>query len=60
MLLGGLIFGLIVGWFLSLFGIDHLIIKGVFELSGKEISSAGYYTILALLGLIGGMIRNRH
>ncbi|NLB89050.1 MAG: hypothetical protein GX790_07480 [Syntrophomonadaceae bacterium] len=57
MLLAGLIFGLIIGWFVSLFGGDTLIIQGVFELTGKEISSAGYYTIFALLGLIGGAIK---
>jgi hypothetical protein len=59
MLLAGLIFGLIVGWFVSLFGVNILIIQGIFELTGKEISSAGYYTIFALLGLISGAIKNR-
>lgn len=57
MLLAGLVFGLIVGWFVSLFGGDALIIQGVLELTGKEISSAGYYTIFALLGLLGGAIK---
>lgn len=55
----GLIFGLIVGWILSLFGGDLLLIQGFFELTGKQISSAGYYTIFALLGLIGGLIKDR-
>ena len=59
MLLVGLIFGLIVGWFVSLFGVNTLIIQGIFELTGKEISSAGYYTIFPLLGLIGGAFKHR-
>jgi len=59
MLFIGLIFGLIVGWFVSLFGGDTLVIQGIFELTGKEISSAGYYTIFALLGLIGGLLKHK-
>lgn len=58
-MLGGLIVGLIVGWFVSLFGADHLIIQGVFELTGKSITIAGYYTIFALLGLLGGALKGR-
>ncbi|HQD41748.1 MAG: hypothetical protein GXY97_02070 [Clostridiales bacterium] len=54
-----LLFGLIVGWLVSLFGGDILIIQGVSELIGREISSAGYYTIFALLGLIGGIIKDK-
>lgn len=49
----GLISGLIVGWLVSLFGGDSLIIQGIFELTGKQISIAGYYTIFSLVGLIG-------
>lgn len=59
MLLAGSIFGFIVGWFVSLFGGDALVIQGVYELTGKEISSAGYYIIFALLGIIGSVINNR-
>ena len=51
MLIHGLIFALIVAWFFSLFGGNNLIIQGILELTGKEISNAGYYTIFALLQL---------
>jgi hypothetical protein len=54
----GLISGLIVGWLVSLFGGDSLIIQGIFELTGKQISIAGYYTIFSLVGLIGGLIKD--
>ncbi|NMA01178.1 MAG: hypothetical protein GX923_01265 [Clostridia bacterium] len=57
MLLAGLVFGLIVGWVVSLFGGNTLIIQGIFELTGKEISNAGYYTIFAFLGLISSAIK---
>ncbi len=56
-MLFGLLFGIIIGWFVSLFGGDILIIQGILELTGREIGSAGYYTIFALLGLIGGAIK---
>lgn len=59
MLLIGLIFGLIVGWIISLFGVDALLVQGISELTGKQISTAGYYTIFALLGILGGIIKNR-
>lgn len=53
----GLISGLIVAWLVSIFGGDLLIIQGVFELTGKQISIAGYYTIFALVGLIMDLLR---
>lgn len=59
MLLAGLVFGLAVGWFVSLFGGNILIIQGVLELTGKEIGNAGYYTIFALLGAISALLKNR-
>ena len=55
----GLIFGLVVAWIISLFGGDALLIQGMSELTGKQISTEGYYTIFALLGLIGGFIKYR-
>lgn len=58
-MLWGLIAGLLVAWLVSLFGADRLIIQGFFELTGKPISLAGYYTVFALLGLLGGVLR-RH
>lgn len=58
MLILGIVYGLIAGWFFSLFGGNTLIIQGILELTGKEITDAGYYTIFALLGLMGGAIKN--
>ena len=54
---GGLIGGIFVAWFLSLFGVNNLIIRGLHELIGISISNAGYYTIFAIIGVFGGAIK---
>ncbi len=56
-MIGGLIGGLIVAWLLSIFGVDNFIIQGLNELTGSTISNAGYYTIFAIIGTIGGAIK---
>ncbi|RBP36675.1 hypothetical protein [Garciella nitratireducens] len=50
----GTIAGILVAWVLSLIGIDQLLIQGITEIFGKQIDISGYYTIFALIGLIGG------
>jgi hypothetical protein len=55
-MLGGLLVGLVIGWVLAMFGVNDLLIQGISELTGKTISDAGYYTILAFIGAIGGAI----
>jgi len=57
-MLWGIIVGLAVGWILEMFGVNDLLIQGVLELTGKAISNAGYYTILAFIGAIGGAIND--
>ena len=56
---GGLIVGLLVAWIGSWFGLDRLIIQGVIEFTALNITSAGYYTLFAFIGLIGGLL-GRH
>ncbi|MCR3956625.1 MAG: hypothetical protein NUK57_10035 [Gudongella sp.] len=56
-MLGGLVVGLVVGWIVSLFGGDVLIMNGIQELTGNSVSSAGYYTIFAIIGLLGGVFK---
>lgn len=58
-MLGGIIVGLFIGWFLSLFGFDNLIIRGIWELTRRSITEAGYYTIFAFLGALGGFLKDR-
>lgn len=54
MMLLGTIGGILVAWILSLVGIDQLLIQGIAEIFGKQIGISGYYTIFAIIGLIGG------
>lgn len=56
-MLGGLVIGLVVGWIVSLFGGDLLIIRGTQELTGNAITSSGYYTMFAIIGLLGGVFK---
>lgn len=55
-MLGGLLVGFVLGWILAMFGANDLLIQGVSELTGRTISDAGYYTILAFIGAMGGAI----
>ncbi len=58
-MLGGFLIGILVAWILSFFGIDSMIIQGLNELFKIEITSAGYYTLFALIGLVGGAIKDK-
>ncbi|MDZ5254179.1 hypothetical protein [Clostridium sp. LIBA-8841] len=55
-MLGGLLWGLLIAWILSIFNFDRMFINAVYELFGLRISSDVYYVVLALLGLICGII----
>ncbi|HHU62956.1 MAG TPA: hypothetical protein GXZ32_01890 [Clostridiales bacterium] len=57
--MGGIIGGLIIAWILSWLGIDSIIIRGINELFGMEISKAGYYVIFAIIGLITRLLTRR-
>ncbi|MDK0563483.1 hypothetical protein P5E48_09120 [Clostridium perfringens] len=55
-MLGGLLWGLLIAWILSIFNFDYMFINGVYELWGLKISTDVYYVVFALLGLICGII----
>lgn len=55
----GVIMGIVVAWILSLFGVDQLLIQGITQLLGRQIDISGYYTIFAMIGLIGGAWKKR-
>lgn len=46
-----IIFSLLGGWILGLFGFDSLLIAGMAELFGVTMTGAGYYTIFGLVGM---------
>lgn len=55
-MLGGLLWGLLIAWILSIFNFDYMFINTVYELWGLKISIDVYYVVFALLGLICGII----
>ncbi|WP_346967265.1 hypothetical protein [Clostridium perfringens] len=55
-MLGGLLWGLLIAWILSIFNFDYMFINTVYELWGLKISTDVYYVVFALLGLIYGII----
>lgn len=55
-MLGGLLWGLLIAWILSIFNFDYMFINAVYELLGLKISTDVYYVVFALLGLIYGII----
>ncbi|HII4440316.1 hypothetical protein ACOT7R_09485 [Clostridium perfringens] len=55
-MLGGLLWGLLITWILSIFNFDYMFINAVYELWGLKISTDVYYVVFALLGLICGII----
>jgi len=48
---------LLVAWILSWFGFDDLFTKGFNELTGKNITTAGYYIVFCLVGLTFDLLK---
>ncbi|HAT4104378.1 TPA: hypothetical protein I9Z31_001790 [Clostridium perfringens] len=55
-MLGGLLWGLLIAWILSIFNFNYMFINAVYELLRLKISTGVYYVVFALLGLIYGII----
>ncbi|TBX16663.1 hypothetical protein [Clostridium perfringens] len=55
-MLGGLLWGLLIAWILSIFNFNYMFINVVYELLRLKISTDVYYVVFALLGLIYGII----
>ena len=55
-MLGGLLWGLLIAWILSIFNFNYMFINAVYELLRLIISTDVYYVVFALLGLIYGII----
>lgn len=59
-MLGGIISGLIVAWILSLFNVDVILINAIQPfISSVQLTNAHYYTLFALIGLIGVLIEQK-
>lgn len=57
--MGGIVGGLVLAWILTWFRVDNIIINGVNELFGLEITGSGYYVMFALIGLIVNLLRGK-
>ncbi|XZN05139.1 hypothetical protein ACSW9T_10690 [Clostridium perfringens] len=55
-MLGGLLWGLLIAWILSIFNFNYMFINAVYELLRLKISTDVDYLVFALLGLIYGII----
>lgn len=52
----GIVSGLLLGWFLGLFGFKGVAIAGMAQLFGVKLTVLGYYFIFAILGAIHSII----
>ena len=55
-MLGGLLWGLLIAWILSIFNFNYMFINAVYELLRLKISTDVDYVLFVLLGLIYGII----
>ncbi|MGG5460796.1 hypothetical protein [Clostridium sp. B9] len=51
----GLLQGVFIAWFLSVFDFDEVFIKGFNEIFDKKITKDTYYLIFAFLGVLSGV-----
>lgn len=54
----GIIGGLLIAWLLNFIGFSDVLVQGINELFGLQISIAGYYVIFAIIGLITELLSN--
>lgn len=55
-----IIWMLFVAWFLNCFGFGNVVITGLAQFGGPEITLTGYYFIFATVGLIKNLIEKFH
>lgn len=53
-MLGGFLSGLLVGWILSLFNVDKMMIEVLQPFIPVCLTTSHYYMTLGMIGLIGG------
>lgn len=56
-MLGGFIFGFIVAWLLSCFGVDQMVLEVVQPMVSMQLTASHFYVALGLIGLVGGAFR---
>lgn len=54
-MLEGFVSGFIVGWVLTWFDIDQMVLEVIQPLTSVQLTTAHFYVALGLIGLIGGV-----
>ena len=57
-MIGGILYGLICGWILSLFGVKIFCIEVLQPFIPFALTTAHYYFVFGVVGLIYGIIHN--
>lgn len=57
-MLEGLVSGIALAWILSLFGVDAMFIEVFQPYYSTALTSAHFYVLFALVGIIGGAIQS--
>ena len=52
----GLIFGILVAWFFSIFDGDIVFVDGVYDIFHKRVSTATYYIFFGGLGVLSTLL----
>jgi len=56
-MLEGIVGGLIIGWILSIFGVNNICIEVLQPFINIPLTNSHYYFVFGLLGCIGGLIK---
>lgn len=57
-MIGGILYGLLCGWILTLFNVDDICIEVLQQFISFELTTAHYYFVFGLIGMIYGIIHN--
>lgn len=57
MMIDGIVYGLLSGWILCLFGIDDIFINGLQDFVSFELTKNHYYLCFAILGCVGNIVQ---
>jgi hypothetical protein len=57
-MIGGILYGLLCGWILALFNVDNICIEVLQPIIPFVLTTAHYYFVFGLVGMIYGIIHN--
>lgn len=57
-MINGIIYGLVCGWFLSLFGVDNIFVEALQSFVNFTLTTNHYYFVLGFIGMTSEIISN--